>query len=744
MAIPSWLNISQLSGSGDTIITITASTLETLVERTTTLRVSGNTKYVDVEVTQAPHDYAEDYLTFDITSNGVINWVLTGYASAQPLSIEYRINGGEWTQITASRSGATNFNVVAGDVVEFRGDNPAYSYENNGKSSFRGSTAGFRASGNLMSMVSSVGFENLTTLSEDKTFEGLFMSCTGLTDARNLVLPATALTDYCYDGMFALCRSLVYPPKLPATTLAPYCYHDMFDGCYSLTTTPELPATVMQTSCYDGMFANCTGLTSAPALPATTLAMSCYYGMFKGCTSLTTAPALPATTLASSCYVSMFEGCTSLSASPVLPAPTMVGGCYTTMFYGCSNLSRIDCYATNPSITGTWDNPYTRSWVDGVAASGTFVKAPSATWEIGVNGIPTSWVTQDTDDDNYNYLTFTITGAGDINWKKSANATARNIQYSKNGGTWTTLIPDSVGVKIYGLVPGDVVRFRGSNATYQSNNFGETTAQFVLSGNIMSLIYNNNFVGKNSFQSGSTNNFSGLFSGVTGVTNAEHLVLPATGLTQSCYASMFRDCVGLTKPPTVLPATIIETYSYRSMFKGCSSMTTAPEICGTSLTNSCYEAMFEDCSSLVSAPALPATKVYMYSYSFMFAGCTSLVNPPDMGMTSFANDAAGACMNMFSNCPSLVRSPHLKPLELYSYNGYGCYSNMFTDCSSLTRIDCDAVSLMPSSSGSTLADATGYWVNGVSATGTFYKNSNATWTTGDDGIPTGWTVVDAT
>ena len=411
MAIPDWLNISQLSGSGDTIITITASTLEGLVERTTTLRVSGNTKYVDVEVTQAPHDYAEDYLTFDITSNGVINWVLTGYASAQPLSIEYRINGGEWTQITATRSGTTNFNVVAGDVVEFRGDNPAYSYENNGKSSFRGSTAGFKASGNLMSMVSSVGFENLTTLSEDKTFEGLFMSCTGLTDARNLVLPATALTDNCYDGMFDLCRGLVYSPKLPATTLAPYCYHDMFNGCYSLTTAPELPATVMQTSCYDGMFANCTGLTSAPALPATTLAMSCYYGMFKGCTSLTTAPALPATTLASSCYVSMFEGCTSLTASPVLPAPTMVGGCYTTMFYGCSNLSRIDCYATNPSVTGTWDNPYTRSWVDGVAASGTFVKAPTATWEIGVNGIPVNWVVMDNFDADIT-ATYNFSGSG--------------------------------------------------------------------------------------------------------------------------------------------------------------------------------------------------------------------------------------------------------------------------------------------------------------------------------------------
>jgi hypothetical protein len=36
------------------------------------------------------------------------------------------------------------------------------------------------------------------------------------------------------------------------------------------------------------------------------------------------------------------------------------------------------------------------------------------------------------------------------------------------------------------------------------------------------------------------------------------------------------------------------------------------------------------------------------------------------------------------------------------------------------------------------------WVSGVSASGTLVKNSAATWTTtGNNGIPTGWTVQDA-
>lgn len=749
MAIPDWLNISQLSGSGDTIITITASTLEGLVERTTTLRVSGNTKYVDVEVTQAPHDYAEDYLTFEITSPGVIYWRLTGASSGTPLTIEYRQNGGTWTQITATRSGNTSISVTTGDVLEFRGDNPAYG--GSARSSFQSSTAGFKASGNIMSLVSSSNFTNLTTLSEDRAFAALFYGCSGLTDARNLVLPATALTDYCYDGMFDLCRSLAYAPKLPATTLAPYCYHEMFDGCNSLTTAPELPATVMQTSCYDGMFANCTGLRTAPVLPATTLEFGCYAWMFDGCTSLVTPPALPATTLAIDCYDGMFNECSSLTTAPDLPARVLVSSCYRTMFTSCQSLNYIKCLGRNPSSGATFN------WGYDVAPTGTFVKHPDATWDINsIHGIPPGWTVVDADIDDYEneYLTFNITGAGDINWKRNYSATARKIQYSKNGGAWTTLTPDSVGVKIYGLVPGDVVRFKGTNTRYgDGHTFGNadtapvghvTTAQFTMSGNIMSLIYGDDFIGKTSFPSGTTNNFNSLFNTVTGLTSVENLVLPVTSLTDSCYSRLFKNCSGLTKSPKTIPAIEVSHASCAQMFMYCTSLVTTPVLSCTNLAETCYSSMFEGCSSLAVAPDLPATKVYMYSYRAMFALCTSLVNPPDMAMTTLANDAAGACMEMFSGCASLVRSPHLKPLELYSYNGYGCYGSMFADCSSLTRIDCDAVSLMPSSSGSTLADATGYWVNGVAASGTFYKNPNATWTTGDDGIPTGWTVVNAT
>ena len=62
---------------------------------------------------------------------------------------------------------------------------------------------------------------------------------------------------------------------------------------------------------------------------------------------------------------------------------------------------------------------------------------------------------------------------------------------------------------------------------------------------------------------------------------------------------------------------------------------------------------------------------------------------------------------------------------------------MFRGCTSLNYIKA-TFTTTPSST------YTSNWVNGVSATGTFVKNSAATWTTtGNNGIPTGWTVETA-
>ena len=234
-------------------------------------------------------------------------------------------------------------------------------------------------------------------LSKD-CYSNMFMDCTGLTAVP--ALHVTTLADNCYTFMFSGCTGLTTVPEnlLPATTLAEECYYGMFSDCTSLVTAPKLPATTLAEQCYLAIFYNCTSLIEAPELPATTLAKNCYGTMFYNCTSLTTAPELPATILAEECYGGMFNGCTSLTTAPELPATTLAEYCYEGMFSGCSNLNYIKAlFTTDPFTIDPMhpDRSYTYNWVNGVSSIGTFVKNKDAKWNLtGVNGIPSGWTVE--------------------------------------------------------------------------------------------------------------------------------------------------------------------------------------------------------------------------------------------------------------------------------------------------------------------------------------------------------------
>ena len=413
---------------------------------TLTALYSGFTATGNVTVYQAAVDPSTKPLTFNILSAGTINWVASSSDIAK--TIEYKLNdSNNWTSITSNTGeSAPTITVKAGDKIQFRGNNAQCGGNDRWTvlyNSFSGSTAWFELEGNIMSLIYGDDFKNNSTISSAYTFTGLFSECVNLVSAENLILPATTLTDYCYQDMFQGCTSLTTAPKLPATTLeyycyqhmfagctslktapalpaidlAAYCYDSMFLGCTSLTTAPVLPSTTLADDCYDSMFYGCTSLTNAPALPASTLADSCYAQMFYGCTSLKTAPALPATklarecydgmfrgctslttapkelpanTLADNCYYGMFRGCTSLTTAPELPATTLKSYCYSAMFMGCTSLNYIKCLATDISVTQCTSN-----WVSGVASTGTFVKPSFMTsWETGTSGIPTNWTVQ--------------------------------------------------------------------------------------------------------------------------------------------------------------------------------------------------------------------------------------------------------------------------------------------------------------------------------------------------------------
>ena len=149
---------------------------------------------------------------------------------------------------------------------------------------------------------------------------GIKVTCSGdirtLLDYENYKDVDTSNAKFCF--LFRNCTELISAPELPATDLSDYCYNQMFSGCENLTTAPSLPATTMKEYCYLGMFYLCTSLTTAPELRATTLAKGCCKQMFYQCTSLTTGPELKATKLEQSCYEYMFLECKKLSSVTML------------------------------------------------------------------------------------------------------------------------------------------------------------------------------------------------------------------------------------------------------------------------------------------------------------------------------------------------------------------------------------------------------------------------------------------
>ena len=216
---------------------------------------------------------------------------------------------------------------------------------------------------------------------------------------------------------------------------------------------------------------------------------------------------------------------------------------------------------------------------------------------------------------------------------------------------------------------------------------------------------------------GALNEGSSLFQSYEGHDNT--LPMKVYGNIQSLYyendfsgettckaaGNMFGKCTGLVDASNlVLPATTLTEEAYFGMFNHCTSLTTAPELPATALNNECYSEMFYECSSLVTAPALPATTLVSGCYSTMFHGCTSLTTAPVLSATTLASM---------------------------------CYYEMFGYCTGLSSITCLATDI-------SAANCTDSWVNGVSSTGTFTKAASmSSWTTGESGIPSSWTVIDA-
>ena len=257
------------------------------------------------------------------------------------------------------------------------------------------------------------------------------------------------------------------------------------------------------------------------------------------------------------------------------------------------------------------------------------------------------WPTTPSEHD-YSKDYFTIVSLEDNNviyFGVKDKAYAKTISVSTdNGNTWTNYTSSEpwndsfvFGTSIASLNVGEKILIKGNNTNYcnnvldERNNYFSSEKRFNVEGNIMSLIYGDNFIGQTILPDESYI-FARLFDQVS-----------ATNLHKNTIVS----AENLILPPT--------------------------------LRTGCYYGMFYLCTLLTTAPVLPAT--------------------------------------------TLVTA---------------CYENMFNGCSSLNYVKC-----LASETESGSHDQTNNWLSGVSSSGTFVKDANITWPSGESGIPSGWTVQNA-
>ena len=505
------------------------------------------------------------------------------------------------------------------------------------------------------------------------------------------------MEEYEFQFLFSGCSSLTKAPALPATRLAEYCYYGMFSGCQSLTKAPALPATALDRFCYKYMFRGCQSLTKAPELPATTLASNCYSGMFSGCQSLTKAPALPATTLRDYCYYSMFDGCQSLTKAPELPATTLASNCYSGMFSGCQSLTKApelpattlaqSCYYSMfdgcQSLTKAPELPATTlaqsCYKNMFSGCSSLTKAPE---------LPATTLAQSC------YVGM-FDGCGSLNEVRcQMPSTLSEKDISSYTSWWLE------GVSATGTF------YTNADANWPSGASGIPEGWNRVNEETPAVDDITKPLTFKATQDGSTVKLTdygspdGAFqtSRDGGNTWSDYTIGTAialnTGDEVSFRAKADRSAYQYTSAYWyfMMGGRIEAWHNVMSLYRANDFATYDTAV------GSVFAYLFQNCTSLTKAPVLPATTLNQACYYHMFEGCQSLTKAPELPATTLAE---------------------------------GCYYLMFSGCQSLKEVRISATT----TSTNTLLN----WLSGVSATGDFYCDPNATFPSGESGIPENWT-----
>lgn len=175
--------------------------------------------------------------------------------------------------------------------------------------------------------------------------------------------------------------------------------------------------------------------------------------------------------------------------------------------------------------------------------------------------------------------------------KSGDNAPTLTIEKSLDGKNWEMMGITSTTIITANIPAGGKLYLRCNASTWGTNIYGyynkiNIIGDCNIGGNIMSLLYGNNFTGnETTFPKDKYCVFYYLFYRNSHILNASDLLLPSTVLVTGCYYSMF---------------------------DGCTKLTTAPELPASTLNYMCYYRMFGDCYRLNSVKCL-ATNISAFN-----------------------------------------------------------------------------------------------------------------------------------
>ena len=182
----------------------------------------------DTPTPPTPVPYDEQYFSFVAEDDNVSVKLTYAHNNVFQYSVD---DGATWSNLADNQ---TTSSVNSGETIMFKAENPSTNGIDGIGVFALSATNRFSVQGNIMSLIYGDNFIGQTTLRNTYQFASLLWNCSGLISAEHLILPATTLTNLCYNSMLNSCPNLIKAPELPATTLAINCYGGIFKNC-SLT-----------------------------------------------------------------------------------------------------------------------------------------------------------------------------------------------------------------------------------------------------------------------------------------------------------------------------------------------------------------------------------------------------------------------------------------------------------------------------------------------------------------------------